>query len=935
MLAQSTLATKQWKTNPLAASGFEINGTEGRSNPIRKELSKPYSDDELFIRYRIRYAAESIDTPGEDEGEFFVLWLDTAEGGDGSTHSGGVPNIGIHVSDRDNRFMVRFASRQEKFGPALIGDKEFLIVARLWKTHSGKDRPFDQLDLWVDPSADQEHEPDASVSSKASIPAVKWIGFSTGAKTEFEDRIFVWDIELARDWRTILDLPTLQTPGKSPPLPRQRTVEFDQHVYPILKAKCFDCHAGIDADLRLDIHDEVLNFCTIGSASESRLYELVSTGQMPPEGEVELTADEIKTIGTWIDEGLRWNAEKLPAPVPQSDHWAFQPIVRPTIPKVQNRAWVRTAVDAFIASRHESLGLTPAAEADPATLSRRMSLDMLGLPPQDHIQSVDRLLSHPAYGQRWARHWLDVARWAESNGYQHNRARPYAWRYRDWVVDAFNDDMPFNEFLKRQIAGDELEPILDEDGVDANLVATGFLAAARYSGNELDKRIQRNDILVDIVNTTSTAFLGLTMECAQCHSHKFDPITIRDYYRMQAFFAAGQPGNVGFHTNNPELEQLVDERCEIFERTYQRQVKIRRRRGIENPELVIPKTVVAKMSAADKQRFQQLEQSIAKFGQTWSFYAPSTASARRPVLPHDMRWPLPWRIENQTHFETRLLPRGDVNALGPEVEPGWPLVFGQTTKIGLRPRLALANWMASPNNPLTARVWVNRIWQWHFGVGLVETMGDFGTQGTEPSHPELLDYLASELMDHDWSTNHLHRLILESATYRQSTRFSPDNVAIDPENRSLWRFVPRRLEAEAIRDSMLAVSGKLDLAAGGPSDEIDGESNRRGLYLKQHRERFPSQQMLFDGADGVASCSRRRVSTSSLQPLWLLNSDFANRVSAGLADRAGDVSSAIRICFGRDATADEIDLLRQHAAKHGLASACLAILNSSEFLYLP
>ena len=921
-----------WKQNGFATSVFEINGTESRNNPIRRALSQPFSGDELYVRFRIHYAAESVDTPEQDGGEFFVLWLDAVEGDDSSTHSANVPNIGIHVKGNQNHFMVRYASRQERYGSPLVGGGENLIVARLWKSESGPGRPFDQLNLWVDPRPDGELKPDASVENSKAISQVAWLGFSTGAKTEIDDRIYVKDVELATTWWGILGLPN--EPREDAPLTMpvaERTVDFTKHVLPILESSCFICHAGADAEIRLDVHDELLNHCTPRNSDESHLIQLVANREMPPDDGPKLTEKEIAVLRTWVDEGVAWDEERLPTPRPVTNHWSFQPVERPQVPQVKHQSWVRTPVDAFIAEQHQSLGIEPVSEADPETLARRMSLDMLGLPPTTSDVTVEQLLGNAAYGERWGRHWLDVARWAESNGHQHNRFRPHAWRYRDWVVNAFNDGLPYDEFLMQQIAGDELPS--KKNSEDSQVVATGFLSAARYSGNELDKRIQRNDILVDVVNTTAAAFLGLTFECAQCHTHKFDPISLRDYYRMQAFFATGQPTNVAFRDDTRSAE-LSKERWEIFDRTYSRLVNVRRRKGEPNPTLVIPKTVVAKMTPADKARLQELDQQLAKAPQTWAFCSAESPYAQS-VTPHEMRWPLPRDLRSIADLKTHMLLRGDVNAPGPEVQSGWPLVFGETTEMQDRPRTALARWMTSKENPLTARVWVNRIWHWHFGRGLVESIGDFGNQGTPPSHPKLLDWLASELMENGWNTRHIHRLILNSATYRQAHEYSEANAAIDPENKTYWRWIPRRLEAEAIRDCMLAVSGQLDRTAGGPSDAVDGKSRRRSIYLRQHRERFPEQQQLFDSANGVVSCSRRRVSTNGLQPLWLMNSQFSQSAAEALAGRVENVGHAFQICIGREPFSDEISSLEAHAKKYGMVSTCLVIMNMNEFLYIP
>lgn len=919
-----------WQEDAFATSVYLINGTEGRNNPLRRSLRQPFTGDELFVRYRLRYSAESLDAPPHDEGEFFVLWLDEAPGSAASTHTGNVPNIGLHFRGDQNCFMVRYSSRQEHFAEPVVGDREYLIVARLRKSESGADQPFDQLSLWVDPQADEEVQPHATAENRQALSQIRWIGISTGAKTEVEDQIFIRDINIAASWRETLGLK--EAPRVASP-PAEPTVNFDQDVLPILQSRCFSCHAGEEADIRLDAHDEVLNRCAPYDAAASQLFQLVADRSMPPEGEEPLTDSEIAILQTWINEGIQWNDGTLPPLVPESDHWAFQPIQRPSVPNTPNDGWAKNAIDQFIARRQRLVGTRPAEPADPSTLARRMSLDVRGLPPENLNAGVDGLLNDPAYGIRWARHWLDVARWAESNGHQHNRFRPHAWRYRDWVVDAFNHDLPYNEFLTAQIAGDELPARSPTD--ESRLIATGFLAAARYSGNELDKRIQRNDILVDIVNTTANAFLGLTFECAQCHSHKFDPISLRDYYRFQAFFANGEPANVAFASQSESATEAARERWQIFDRRYEQLVAVRRRRDVPNPELVLPKNVISSISGTQKERFTELKQQIAEFPQTWAYFAPATADAHRAVLPHTMRWPLPRDATKLANRQTHLLLRGDINSPGPTVQPGWPALFGPSEMQDSKPRTALARWMTSRTNPLTARVWVNRIWGWHFGRGLVSTERDFGVHGAAPTHPQLLDFLAAELMDHDWSTRHIHRLILNSATYHQSSVGRPENSNVDPDNKTYWRWEPRRLEAEVIRDCMLFLSGQLDDRPGGPSDAIDGRSRRRSLYLRQHRDRFPEQQELFDGANGVVSCSRRLVSTNALQPLWLLNADFCQQAAASLAERSESVTEAFRRCVGRNPSDEQQFRLEAHAQKHGLQSVCLVLLNSSEFLYIP
>ena len=431
--------------------------------------------------------------------------------------------------------------------------------------------------------------------------------------------------------------------------------------------------------LRLDALDEVLNQLVPHSSAASHLIAVLdqsSDTRMPPidDGRRALLPQEVEILATWIDEGVYWDESLLPTPQPATDHWAFQTIVRPAIPIVDAIHWVRTPVDAFIAQQHEELGVKPAHVASPDVLRRRICLDLTGLPPEVETFSerdrqlaadglIEQLLASPAYGERWGRHWLDVARWAESNGHQHNRDRPYAWRYRDYVVRSFNENKPFDQFVREQIAGDELTPTTKD-----RLVGTGFLAAARYSGNELDKQIQRNDILVDVVNTTTNAFLGVTFECAQCHTHKFDPFTLRDYYRMQAFFTRGMPGNVVLERQSI-AKPLIESRWSLFDSVHARLVKNKRKRGVPELVLVIPKSVVSGMSSSERDAFNELDSQIAEFPQAWAWHG---AKENIVTAPFEMRWPLPRGREALANLKTYMKLRGDIAMLGPEVEPGWP-----------------------------------------------------------------------------------------------------------------------------------------------------------------------------------------------------------------------------------------------------------------------
>jgi len=795
--------------------------------------------------------------------------------------------------------------------------------------------------------------------------------------------------------------------GAADPAPDKK-IDFRRDVVPILSAHCFKCHQGRDASagLRLDLKSELLGetngeaLVKMGNSKDSRLMHAVlgrTPGKTMPRNGPRLSAAQIDTLRAWIDQGLAWDEGLLPATV-AADHWSFRPITRPDIPKVKNADWERSAIDAFIAAAHEQRGLTPASEADRATLIRRLSFDLRGVPPSpEEVDQfvgdtaanaydllVERMLSSPQHGERWARHWLDVARWAESEGYESNHLRPYSWRYRDYVVDAFNRDRPFDQFIREQIAGDELTPYSD-----TNLIATGFLAAARLSSNEEDKWRQRNDMLVDIVNATSGAFLGLTMSCAQCHNHKFDPITLRDYYRFQGFFLKGQPANLALRDESlwstyaakrpAEYEAAVQLKSTLFERGRARRIAEARlelsprhleaysipaeQRNDEQERLAREADLKFQFTAQGiekgipdedrklydelKKKIERMEKDMPDRPQTFGYYSPITSAAPVDVLPMKGFYPLPYVPEELKRARPHMLLAGDVHRRGAAVDVGWPEVFVQPRTMS-GTRLELANWIASPDNPLTARVWVNRLWHYHFGRGLVETPNDFGVKGSPPSHPELLDWLASELIRSGWSTRHIHRLIVGSRTYRQSSTPDPRNATIDAGNKYLWHWQPRRLEAEAIRDTFLTVSGELERTMGGKSVNADSESLRRSLYLLQKRDEPTPVAKLFDGpAAALESCALRHVSTVPLQSLYLLNSEFAAKRAAAFAKRVAltagtsrerQIEAAFRIALNRSPDNEERRLAERFFAEQsiegGLLHFCQALMNVNEFVYL-
>ena len=923
-----------WQKSGLAEERFVINGTGDRHNPLRRKVSLTDYSDEVYVRFKFRYEASTIDEPTMGNGEFFVMWFDSLEGSDSSPHANNIPNLGVHTDGNTNRFMVRFRSSQQVFAEPLVGGRDYLLVGCLAKSDPRSSKSYDQLELWIDPAAEQRNAPNAQTTIENSINKVNWVGFSTGMKTELEDEIVISDFRIGRTWAEIMDLPYDESQSKGPTLEHKKTVAFGHDVLPILREHCFDCHQGqnSETDLRLDQFDQVLHQVTPFQAEESELYRLIRESEMPP-GTTGLSHKEMDVIRAWIDEGIEWDADLLPHIAPKTDHWAFQPIEKPGVPSVSDQSELRNPIDAFLSIAQQRAGVIRNPPASQDQLSRRMHLDMLGLPvignENEESNTIQDFLYNPAYGERWARHWLDVVRWGESNGYQHNRDRKYAWHYRDWVVQALSQGMSFRDFITMQIAGDELKEA-GEDG----LIATGFLAAGRYSGNELDKNIQRNDILNDITSNFGSVFLGLTIQCAQCHDHKFDPITIRDYYQLQGFFSQGQPQNLLLESN-PSISEIARQRQSLFDSVKQRVIRLRRKQKYPEPINVTPSAVISRMQAGEKELYKSLQSQLELADQTWGFFAPATAARELTVMPHEMRWPLDSRPEVVSSIQPRILIRGDINTPGPAVNSDWPIVFrsGEPQSQVSKSRIELAEWLSSSDNPLTARVWVNRIWQWHFGQGLVETSNDFGVQGNKPSHPELLDYLAWELIQSDWDTNRIHQLILDSATYRVSSDLDADNQEMDPANLTYWRWKPRRLEAEVIRDSMLLLAGKLINVVGGPS--VGNEVNRRSLYLKQKRGEFPYQQNLFDGPNGLESCARREVSTNALQPLWLLNSEFVHEMAESFANRAKTIHRVFRLALNRAPAADELKLLEAVEREHGLASVCLVIFNSSEFLYLP
>lgn len=811
-----------------------------------------------------------------------------------------------------------------------------------------------------------------------------------------------------------------------------RTVSFSDDVFPLLKEKCLDCHAGTNPEsgVRLDYRAKITGesdgvpLAIAGGSAQSRLIHVIAgldpDTRMPPESAGDsLTDDEIGILRAWIDQGIQWDDDVAPNPnaVAARTHWAFQPVVRPRVPKNRFFVWnsernrrqrvhTENPIDAFIAQAHSKHDQLARPKANAATLLRRLYLVLHGIPPtESQLQSfladdsdtawqsaLHSVLDSPHYGERIGRHWLDSARWAESEGYAQNNPRPTAWRYRDYVVDSFNDDLPYSKFIRQQIAGDELVPYSDE-----NLIATGFLAAARISADDLHFYRAENDMYTDIVSVVSRSIMGLTIGCARCHDHKFDPISQRDFYRLKAFFTRGFPGNIVLRdSEKPEsIDQIAGDllafdlqvRKRVLSTGYEEEPETIRNllnskeseRTLEQERLYRPYRTKMNIQIAgcnafrktddEKKRLEelraQLDAVIKETPQTWGFYSPVTSGHALSTLPMAGNFPLlhdKARLLDQRDY---LLARGQIFETVATVTPGWPEAFGPSPEFKAtdNTRTALAGWLTAEDHPLTARVWVNRIWQMHFGTGLVDTPGNFGLQGSVPTHSALLDWLAAEFMANNWSTKHIHKLIVNSATWQQRANGAGESDQTTDDG-LLSSWPRRRMEAEAIRDSMLVASGELDRAIGGESVPADQESqnHRRGMYLFQTRDAPPEFQALFDGPTALSeACLQRQVSTSALQSLYLLNNSFSLQRAVALAERirqtAGDdlsqqVIAGFRFALGRDPDQHELEIglqfLRENASEPKQAAESdselveltvlelfsQALLNLNEFVYI-
>lgn len=919
----------------------------------------------------------------------------------------------------------------------------------------------------------------------------------------------------------ISDLFAQNEPLAAPQLSKQNdeASNIELRVRELLERKCFDCHGAEsqESHFRLDSRRSLLSggdsgepAIVIGDGNNSHLVALVQGKEagkiMPPDESDRLTAEEAKLLIDWIDQGAPWSLEaaELAKESATVEHWAFQPLRKPTPPAVE-APFVNNPIDSYILEKLKEQSIAPNPSASKGVLIRRLYLDMLGLPPtpeevsdfetddseQAYANLVERVLQSPHYGERWGQYWLDLVRFAETNGFETNRERPNAWPYRDYVIRSWNDDKPYQQFVREQIAGDAL-------GVPE---ATGYLVAGPYdlvkSPDPALTMMQRQNELDDIVGTTSTVFLGLTVGCARCHNHKFDPIRQTDYYALQAIFAGVQHGERKIPVNESTLRAIkeIDEQIQgvrdqlkPFLRAPQRhRPPVHPKSNVEtfdpvetaslrfvientnagepcldelevysdgkNVALQSQGTTATASSSLPNYPIHRLEHiNDGREGNNFSWisnepgkgwiqldfpqavridrvvwgrdregrFADRLATQYRVEVPcdngewraiasSDDRMPFPMPPINELYTQNNLtddkglqfekcirqlqelesvrdrlsssqsvyagifeqpgtthrLFRGEPTARREAVSPGTIAVLGKLPIDDATPeqarRIALADWITSPENPLMPRVIANRIWQFHFGKGLVETPNDFGKGGIEPSHPELLDYLATYLLENQGSIKELQRLILHSSTYRQSSEVQLDAIKKDAGARWLWRFPPRRLEAEAIRDSILAVTATLDRNMFGPGFsgfEVEMENVRhyfpkqrysstdwrRMVYMTKVRMEKESVFGAFDCPDSSISVPKRNRSTTPLQALNLFNSPFVLQQSDLFAQRlkqecgtetVAQARRAYWLCMGREPEATEVEEAAQFIDTEGLAAFCRVLLNSNEFIFIP
>ncbi len=767
---------------------------------------------------------------------------------------------------------------------------------------------------------------------------------------------------------------------------------FEKHVRPLLANNCYNCHSAdhkAAGGLRVDDHKGILQGggrgpgVVPGDVEKSVLIQAVRQTnpklKMPPE--FKLTDEQIAVLEKWIADGAVWPALEVPEDLGKwhadyeqlrQEHWAWQPIQSPTLPVVKDNAWVRDDIDRFLLAGLEQAGLPPVADADKLPLLRRVTFDLTGLPPTPiEIEAfvadtsphafetvVDRLLNSTAFSERWGRHWLDVARYGESTGSARNLPFPHAWRYRDWVIDAFNADKPYDRFLQEQIAGDLL-PAATPAEHDANQIATGFLAIGVKDVNQRFKVRYIMDNIDEQIDTVSRSVLGLTVSCARCHDHKFDPIPTTDYYALAGIFnstdlCAGlrnKMGGGGLDYYEPALllklpTLSTTSHAAAEEHVAKAQAALDAARA--DFERLRDSKEGKELAPNGKPKQQMARQKMNKAQADLNAL---TDPAVQGAVAMGVR-------EAKTIGDTEVRLRGEAEKLGPVVPRGYLTAVTVPNAPALNPqqsgRLELAQWLTSPQNPLTPRVAVNRVWQHLFGQGIVSTVDNFGVTGAKPSHPELLDHLALRFMNDGWSVKRLVRNIVLSHAYQLSSSTTPAHVAADPSNKLVWRHSPRRLQAEEIRDATLAAAGTLDhsrpsgsaaqalkvieMRNNGPEAkqilEAVKASPRRSVYLPLVRTLVPPSLEVFDFADQGLVTGSRDTTTVPTQALYLLNDPLVRRQALTLAERLlarTDVDETERLqeaylrTLNRRATSSELERARFYLSEYAtLASTVQA-----------
>jgi cytochrome c553 len=795
---------------------------------------------------------------------------------------------------------------------------------------------------------------------------------------------------------------------------------FLEKIAPILKANCAACHggaspagglgmAGLSSVMTGGKHGAAIE---PGNSKQSLLMQYVRGERTPkmPMGSA-LSDEASSALAAAID-----RMEALPKTTKKLDShldWLLQKPAAAAVPQVKNTAWVVNPIDAFVLQKLEAKGMSPAPPASKRALLRRVYFDLIGLPPTpDEVKDfennqapdayekvVDKLLADSRYGERWARHWLDLARFAESDGFAIDGERPTAWRYRDYVIRSFNQDKPYNRFVEEQLAGDEM-PAGDGapkgGGADRSdrLVALGFLRMGTWEADANFKTQLRQDVLNELTGTVGQVFLGFTVGCARCHDHKYDPIPQRDFYRLQAFFGPMKVDNReapfsdaegGSKSMRDKLRRLEDQADEADESLRKMEADLRTQyrnkpaataspAGTKDAAKPEPRgDFMAALKNPKDTSFTEEQKAVWRAATDHARQAREIVARYRPIA-YAVSDVVPPQVPDLA--STYVLAGGDLSSRGERVEPGFPQAVIGETKGAEIPfvggssgrRLALAEWIASPSNPLTARVMVNRLWQHHFGEGMVRTPRDFGINGERPSHPELLDYLATQFVEKKWSTKAMHKMMLLSNTYRQSTGNPSQKTyaETDPKNLLLWRMNWIRIEGEEIRDSLLAISGQLQKSTGGPGvfvslpEDVAGgfeffkwfpseekQQAQRTIYTFQRRSVMNPMIEVFDGANMSEVCSRRSATVVPTQAFPLLNGDFtqnsAKHFAAKILESAGpDVDKQLDLAFlsvlARRPTDSERSkyksLYSGKPAAESLASLGVVLFNLNEFLYL-